>query len=638
MRKSVKILAGTTIVVLAAVVCLQANYISKNNAYRPQAQYVYARPIARPERAQQVAGAWVKAQPASMHPAETKDAATAGSDTWHVKRQVDSAPTAAGSASPASGGRKAPTDRATQAESADQLRAIEQRIGALKDLLNAAERIPKVKTPVGGDKQTSHLVELEIGAVQSIESFRSILAPETLRQLIASLEQQRSALAAQLEADEPFRARRGSSDKADGRFDPAPAADRVMPALKDESQDSFNDVDTLIERLMVADPKERAAKLKDFIQRSERNFAITESNIRSTNEIIERLKQVTGKLDEAGVPDMAAELQRRADGHRRQVEAWQLGLERDRRLVEKLKQRLWVTTATFPYNIGRQDDEKGNAPQATPDDVNIQHGIPLLSPKADKQPPQSEQELLAAVLNEIRGLRKEMQGIRSDLRALAKNKDANKTGATIERRGADFFIRMDGKSAGAVDPGQSEFGAPPSVQPPQSKADSSLVIPQRAAPTPATSATVGPAPEKRPTDDPNADTNAVEKPGPKSPAEDSENPEAVPARPADAPSEKNESSETPNLKTSGGLSLIAETHPVNVRVAIEPIADSLGECRLYPLVGPARLHQRRYKCTVYYDKIIRSNWPVPFTHRDESQEVVYVDNDRLISCAGPEVR
>ena len=87
--------------------------------------------------------------------------------------------------------------------------------------------------------------------------------------------------------------------------------------------------------------------------------------------------------------------------------------------------------------------------------------------------------------------------------------------------------------------------------------------------------------------------------------------------------------------TSGGFAFLAETSRNNVRIVIEPIVDRLDECRFYPLVGPARLHHCHYKCTVYYTKIIRSAWPIPFTHEDESQEVVYVDHDHLIRCAGP---
>ena len=86
---------------------------------------------------------------------------------------------------------------------------------------------------------------------------------------------------------------------------------------------------------------------------------------------------------------------------------------------------------------------------------------------------------------------------------------------------------------------------------------------------------------------------------------------------------------------SGGVAFFAETHLNNVRIVVEPIVDRLGECRFYPMVGPARIHHCHYKCTVYFDKMIRSDWPVPFSHIDQSQEVVYIDHDHLIRCSGP---
>jgi hypothetical protein len=85
----------------------------------------------------------------------------------------------------------------------------------------------------------------------------------------------------------------------------------------------------------------------------------------------------------------------------------------------------------------------------------------------------------------------------------------------------------------------------------------------------------------------------------------------------------------------GGVPFLAETQWNNVRIVVEPIVDRLGECRFYPMVGPARLHHCHYKCTVFYDETKRSNWPVPFTHMDQTEEVVYIDHDHLIRCAGP---
>jgi hypothetical protein len=54
------------------------------------------------------------------------------------------------------------------------------------------------------------------------------------------------------------------------------------------------------------------------------------------------------------------------------------------------------------------------------------------------------------------------------------------------------------------------------------------------------------------------------------------------------------------------------------------------------MVGPARHHRCHYKCTVYFDKVIRSDWPIPYTAQDQVQEVVYIDHDHLIRCAGPQ--
>jgi len=88
-------------------------------------------------------------------------------------------------------------------------------------------------------------------------------------------------------------------------------------------------------------------------------------------------------------------------------------------------------------------------------------------------------------------------------------------------------------------------------------------------------------------------------------------------------------------ETSGGNAFIAETQRSNVKMVVEPIVDRMDDCRFYPLVGPARLHHCHYKCTVYYDKVIRSDWPVPFYHKDETTQVVYIDHDHLIRCAGP---
>lgn len=91
-------------------------------------------------------------------------------------------------------------------------------------------------------------------------------------------------------------------------------------------------------------------------------------------------------------------------------------------------------------------------------------------------------------------------------------------------------------------------------------------------------------------------------------------------------------------KGAGGFAFLSETAINNVRMVIEPIVDRVDDCRFFPLVGPARLHHCHYKCTLYFDKTMRSDWPIPFTHTDQTTEVVYVDHDHLIRCAGPETK
>lgn len=102
----------------------------------------------------------------------------------------------------------------------------------------------------------------------------------------------------------------------------------------------------------------------------------------------------------------------------------------------------------------------------------------------------------------------------------------------------------------------------------------------------------------------------------------------------DPPSQDEVMRTLPN-ETSGGWPFIAETIQNNVKIVTEPIVDRMDDCRFYPLVGPARLHHCHYKCTIYYDKIKRSDWPVPFRIKDETTQVVYIDHDHLIRCTGP---
>ena len=80
----------------------------------------------------------------------------------------------------------------------------------------------------------------------------------------------------------------------------------------------------------------------------------------------------------------------------------------------------------------------------------------------------------------------------------------------------------------------------------------------------------------------------------------------------------------------GGIPFLHTVQRNNVRIVKEKIADYVDPPRVYPLVGPAQLHHAHYKCTVYYENVIRVGWPVPYTMRDEdAQEVLYIDHNHL---------
>ncbi len=110
--------------------------------------------------------------------------------------------------------------------------------------------------------------------------------------------------------------------------------------------------------------------------------------------------------------------------------------------------------------------------------------------------------------------------------------------------------------------------------------------------------------------------------------------EGVPIFCLDAPSPDEVMRALPD-STAGGVPFLAETSRNNVRMIVTPIVDRLGECRFFPMVGPARIHHCHYKCTVFFEETKRSHWPVPFTHTEQVEDVVYIDHDHLIRCAGP---
>ena len=80
---------------------------------------------------------------------------------------------------------------------------------------------------------------------------------------------------------------------------------------------------------------------------------------------------------------------------------------------------------------------------------------------------------------------------------------------------------------------------------------------------------------------------------------------------------------------------IIEQQRNNVRFSIEKLVDQIDECRFYPLAGPCQLHHCHFKATVWWDQTVTAGWPIPWTHTEHKQEVVYLDKDHLHRCGEP---
>ena len=101
----------------------------------------------------------------------------------------------------------------------------------------------------------------------------------------------------------------------------------------------------------------------------------------------------------------------------------------------------------------------------------------------------------------------------------------------------------------------------------------------------------------------------------------------------DAPSEAEVWAKVP--KSSKGLPPDCEVQRNNVRIVVEKMVDKADPVKDYPLAGPCQLVHRHYKCTVYYDELYWSDYPIPFNHVDHKVEVVYIDKDFLRRAAMP---
>lgn len=109
--------------------------------------------------------------------------------------------------------------------------------------------------------------------------------------------------------------------------------------------------------------------------------------------------------------------------------------------------------------------------------------------------------------------------------------------------------------------------------------------------------------------------------------------EFTPATCLDPPSDEEVWAKVPKFRN--GSPPFYEVQRNNVRILIEKIGDAIDPCKIYPLAGPAQLVHCHYKCTVYFDELYWSDYPIPFHHVDHRVEVVYIDKDHLRRCGGP---
>lgn len=80
----------------------------------------------------------------------------------------------------------------------------------------------------------------------------------------------------------------------------------------------------------------------------------------------------------------------------------------------------------------------------------------------------------------------------------------------------------------------------------------------------------------------------------------------------------------------GGVPFLETRYRNDVKIVKELVADYVDPPRFFPLTGPVQVHHVHYKCTVYYQQVIRVGWPIPYTQRkNDACEVIYIDKDHL---------
>jgi hypothetical protein len=86
-----------------------------------------------------------------------------------------------------------------------------------------------------------------------------------------------------------------------------------------------------------------------------------------------------------------------------------------------------------------------------------------------------------------------------------------------------------------------------------------------------------------------------------------------------------------------GVPFLYDVGRNDVRIVKEKLGDYIDPPRFIPLVGPAQLHHAHYKCSIYYNEIVRVGWPVPHSLVDEeSMEVIYIDHNHFHLVGNPD--
>lgn len=82
--------------------------------------------------------------------------------------------------------------------------------------------------------------------------------------------------------------------------------------------------------------------------------------------------------------------------------------------------------------------------------------------------------------------------------------------------------------------------------------------------------------------------------------------------------------------TAKGASPLHAVERKNIVITKEKLSQSADSPKYYPLVGPAQVHTARFKCTVVFDEIQKSEWPVPFSNSARKKQQLLIDKSRVV--------